>query len=547
MSATLPLEQFLIWEQRTPHEIFLRQPVNGVWNTWSWAQAGQECRKMAQRLTDRGLGANDHIAILSKNCAHWIMADIAIMMIGAISVPIYPTLTDHAIQPILEHSESKAIFIGKLDDFESQRKGVPDNILQIGFDYYGMQGSETWGQSIATSAPLHTLHTWQPDDIITIIYTSGTTGRPKGVMHKAVTFEKVLIGVGGTLNLPKKAHLFSYLPLSHIAERLAIEMNAIYYGSTISFTESLETFSKNLADVQPHVFFAVPRIWSKLREGILKKMPQEKLSKLLRIPLVGLIVKKSIRKKLGLSRAKNIYSAAAPITVELIDWFQTLGITIYQGYGMSEDCAYGHFCREGHNKPGSVGKPVDGLSVKLTAEGEICVKSPGNLVGYYKEPELTAEIFDEEGYLKTGDKGEYDSDGYLWITGRVKDQFKTDKGKYISPAPIELDLQADECIEQVCVVGNGIPQPIALITLSLLAKKMSKEAIDASIANTVVRVNATLEKHEQIAKAIILQGDWSVENGLMTPTLKVKRNEVEKIYLKMYPVWYGYDEFVIWI
>jgi long-chain acyl-CoA synthetase len=546
MLASTPLSHFLKWEQNNANDVFLRQPFNGVWKPWTWAQAGDESRRMATALKQLNLPKGSHIAILSKNCAHWIMADIAIMMAGCVSIPVYPTLSASAILPILEHSDAKAIFIGKLDDFKSQEQGIPQNMIRIGFDDYGLHQPYNWNDLIKTASPTETPYEWSHDDLQTIIYTSGTTGKPKGVMHTAGNFDAVLRIAIEELKLPHRPVLFSYLPLSHIAERVGIELNGLYTGATISFAESIDTFAKNVAEVQPNLFFAVPRLWSKFREGILKKIPQNKLNLLLALPIINSVVKKSIRRKLGLLNASHIYSASAPISVDVLKWFDRLGITIIQALGMTEDCVYAHFERPFDYRFGSVGKPFTGLHVKLSAEGELRVKSISNTKGYYKEPELTAELFDEEGFLKTGDICEYDHDGFLYVTGRLKDQFKTDKGKYISPAPIEMKLLANPDIEQVCVVGMGIPQPIALVTLSEIGKIKSRQEAAQSLADTLKLINPSLEHFEQLEKAVVMKESWTIENGLLTPTMKVKRNQVEKIHQSFYPDWFHQSEKVIW-
>jgi len=546
MPASSPLQQFLKWEKEIPDKIFLRQPFNDQWKTWTWASAGQECRKIAHELQANGLLRGSHVAILSKNCAHWMMADIAIMMAGCVSIPIYPTLSAAAIKPILEHSDAKAIIIGKLDDYEHQKEGIPENIISISVEAYGVQTAITWENSISKQTPIKEIYQWQQEDVLTIIYTSGTTGHPKGVMHIVSAVDAVLQVVIAEMKMPLHFQLFSYLPLSHIAERLGVEMNAIYNGGTISFAESLDSFAKNLADTQPHFFVGVPRIWAKFREGVLKKMPQKKLNLLLQIPLLNLVVKKSIRKKLGLSRASTILCGAAPIGVDLLVWFEKLGIKILVVYGMTEDCVYNHLETHEVFRLGSVGKALPGLQTKITTDGEICVKSKGNMKGYYKEPALTAEAFDEDGYLKTGDMGEYDPDGFLFITGRIKDQFKTDKGKYISPSPIEIKLMQNTDIEQVCVVGVGIPQPIALINLSETGKIKSETEIIESLLTSLTSLNPSLEKFERIEKTVIVKQSWTIENGLMTPSLKIKRNLVEKDLYMFYPQWFHHSEKVLW-
>lgn len=546
MSSLLPLAQFLHWESNCPERVYLKQPINNQWKTWTWKQAGEEARKMAAQLKASGLQQGDHVALLSKNCAEWIMADLAIMMAGCVSIPIYPTLTSTAIGPIMEHSGSKAIFIGKLDDFSSQKDGIPEGVLHFSFDAYGLDLGVSWSQAMAGNTPMVNVHEWQARETFTIVYTSGTTGVPKGVMHGPDAFQTVLHIATKEVELPNEPALFSYLPLSHIAERMAIEMNSFYNKGTISFSESLELFAKNLAATQPHCFFAVPRIWGKFREGILKKLPQKKLDLFLSIPILSGFIKKTIRKNLGLARASHIYSAAAPISIELLKWYEKVGITVFQAYGMTEDCVYAHFCKPGRNKMGSVGKPLTGLQVKIADTGEIRVKSSGNLMGYYKEAAITAEAFDEEGFFKTGDIGQYDEEGYLFLTGRVKDQFKTDKGKYISPSPIEMKLLKNTLLEQVCVVGMGIPQPIALVNLSEEGKQTNREELIASLTATMKETNVELEHYEKLMKIVVMKEDWTIENGLLTPTLKVKRNEVEKQKLPNYPVWYEQQGWVVW-
>jgi len=540
-----PLAAFLHWEATVPDNVFLRQPFSRQIKEYTYKSAGDEVRRMASALKALNMPPKSHVAIISKNCAHWIMADLAIMMAGYVSIPIYATLNSESIRLVLEHSESKAVFIGKLDDYAAQKPGIPD-IHKIGVRAYGIDETLTWEDIIEQYEPLHDMPLQNKDDLLTIIYTSGTTGTPKGVMHTIGNMAQFSNTMQELIVAPEHPRGFSYLPLSHIAERVGIEFQSLYRGAVINFPESLETFAEDLAATQPDIFFAVPRIWSKFQEKILEKMPQKKLDKLLRIPILGSLVKKKIAKKLGLSNAVYIVSAAAPIAVSVLEWYKKLGIIIHQGYGMTEDCVLSHFNLVGANKIGSVGKPLPGATVKLSSEAEICIKSDALMKGYYKEPEMTAAMFDEEGFLKTGDIGEYDDEGYLTITGRIKDQFKTDKGKYISPAPIELELNKNPDIEQACIVGMGIPQPIALVVPSANAKTKSKESLYESLTQSISQLNYSLEKFEKIDKAVIMKEEWSIENGLLTPTLKLKRNQVEKIHTPMYKTWYENEEKVVY-
>lgn len=544
-SIKTPLEAFAYWVDATPSKTFLRQPINRVFKEYTFQEADKEIRKIASALNSMGLSNGSHVALLSKNCAHWIMADLAIMMAGCVSVPIYPTLGAESIHEILVHSESKAIIIGKMDDYKKQKSGIPD-IPIIGVELYDINEQHGWDKLVASHEPIKGLTDQKYEDLMTIMYTSGTTGSPKGVMHTVGAFSTLLITAFEVIKLPKQPRYFSYLPMTHIAERAGIELSAVYRGASVSFPESLSTFGEDLALVQPETFFGVPRIWQKFQEKILEKMPQKKLDRLIGLPILGNIIKKKIRKKLGLNASKVNFSGAAPIAISLQNWYAKLGIEINQAYGMTEDCILSHFNLPGANKFGTVGRPLPGVISKLSGEGEILIKSDCLMKGYFKELEKTAEMFTEDGFLKTGDIGEFDHDGYLSITGRIKDQFKTDKGKYISPAPIELELLKNGDIDQVCIVGTGIPQPIALVVASELGKSKSRAILEKSLMGTVTELNLKLESFEKIAKVIMMEEDWSVDNGLLTPTLKVKRNRVEEIHKDRYEQWFKSKDNVVY-
>lgn len=539
-----PLDAFLNWEKQTPDQIFLKQPIEGKQVTYTFQEAGLEIRKLASYLGSLNLPKRSHIALLSKNCAHWLMSDLAIMMSDHVSIPIYPTLNSTGINQVLVHSESKAIIIGKLDDFESQKSGIPD-IHKISIGMYGENEGDLWENIVDKEQPLMEIPMMNPDDLHTIIYTSGTTGNPKGVMHTIRNFAESVKVFGEFIKVQQHPRFFSYLPLAHVAERMAIGTFGYYKGAEFSFPETLQTFASDLERCQPTAFVAVPRIWTKFQEKILEKMPQKKLNLLLSIPIINGIIKKKLKQKLGLSKAEYCFSGAAPLASSLIKWYETIGITIYQVYGMTEDCIISHANTPDSNKVGTVGKKWPIAKVKLSEEGEIRIKNNCMFKGYFKAPDITADVFDEEGYFKTGDIGEYDHDGFMTITGRVKDQFKTDKGKYISPSPIELELSKNTDIEQICIVGTGIPQPIALITLSELGKAKSKEDLSKGLIGTVNHLNPSLEKHEKLSKVIIMKEDWNVDNGLTTPTMKVKRNSIEKIHQQFYKSWFDMNEIVI--
>ena len=542
-----PLSMFYQWESTKADTPLFTQPVPGRVIHFTWKEAGQQVRRMASAIQAMNLPARSKIGLVSKNCAHWIMADLAIMMSGHISVPVYPNVNAETINYVLTHSESKLLFVGKLDDWASMKSGVPAGMPCISFpDYYGDTGFDAWDDVCAKHEPMTEKTEQAMDEMMTIIYTSGTTGQPKGVVQTANSFAYAIsnaltvIDVGG-----EQARLFSYLPLSHIAERMLVEMGMLYLGCQVFFAESLDTFAQNIQDARPSVFLGVPRIWTKFQMGILAKMPQKKLGRLLSIPILGGIVKGKIKKGLGLDKAQMYLTGAAPTPPAMMEWFKKLGITLQEVYGMTENTAYSHFNRAGKVKFGSAGQAMPKVDVKISDVGEILVKSDANMVGYYKEPEKTKDSFTEDGYLRTGDKGVIDQQGFLKITGRVKDIFKTEKGKYVSPSPIEQKLSKNKSIEQVCVIGSGLAQPMALVVLSEEGRKANQEKINTSLEETLDSVNPLLEKHEKLKKIIVVREEWTVENDLMTPTLKIKRSKIEDKYQDHYTNWYSKDDKIV--
>jgi long-chain acyl-CoA synthetase len=473
------------------------------------------------------------------------MSDLAIMMSGHVSVPVYATLSASGVKEILDHSEARAIFLGKLDDYGSQSNAVQPEVHKISFPFYGPPEGLQWNDLLRMHEPLFDNYTPAPEQLASIMYSSGTTGTPKGVMLSFGAFGYVGAQVKKYFRFDRPERFFSYLPLSHIAERALMEMVAISSGSRISFTESLQKFQENLQDEEPTVFGGVPRIFAKFQEGILKKIPSRKLDRLLSIPVVNIFVKKKIIKKLGLAKTHTIVCGAAPTPVGLLTWFKALGLEIRETYGMTENTAYSH-SNFRLIRIGTVGQPWPEADVACDENGEIVIRHQALMKGYYKDPATTAKVFNEDGFLKTGDQGAIDAQGFLTITGRVKDQFKTDKAKFIAPAPIELKFLSNTDIDQVCVVGTGLPQPIALVTLSATGREKSRSALESEIRTTLGAVNATLEKHEQLQTAVILENNWTIENGLMTPSMKVKRNAVEKLHTPKYLDWYNRNAEVVW-
>lgn len=549
------VEVFYEKEASMANEVYLRQPHGDTWKEYTWKEVGQTARKLATGLQSLGLPPKSHIGLVSKNCSEWIMADLAIMIAGYVSVPLYATLTGKQIEEVLKLGDVKVLITGKLEVWDDMKKGVPADMPIISFPQYKnhsvVERGEKWDDFINRFEPVKGNPTPNLDDLWTIVFTSGTTGTPKGVMlsyrilyeggNILDTYNPLQIDQTGGNN-----HYFSFLPLNHIAERVIVAAGSMTNGQTISFVESLATFGKNMAATQPTVFFAVPRIWTKLQMGILSKMPQKKLDLLLKIPILKGIIKKKIKAGMGFSRCRAFVSGAAPIPETTKQWFAKLDIPISEGYGMTENCAICTFLAGDIKKPGSVGKPQPNVQLRI-AEGtdEVLMKAPYNMLGYYKAEEKSAEVL-KDGWLHTGDQGRIDEDGFLYLTGRVKDTFKTAKGKYIIPSPIEWNFSGNNDIEQICLVGLGCPQPMLLVVPSEMGTAKSKAELKESLASTLNAVNAKLPNYQRVSTIVITKETWGVENGLLTPTLKVKRGKMNSRYRDHFMKWHDDKEMIVW-
>jgi long-subunit acyl-CoA synthetase (AMP-forming) len=517
---------------QTPDREFLIQPVNGKLRSYSWQQSADHSRRMASALLGLGLKRGDKVAILAKNSAEWLLADLAIAMAGMISVPIYPTAGADTIAYIIGHSEASAVFIGKLDEPGVVSAAVPDSLPTIAFPYPIEGCRYGWEALVEAYAALEDLHDPLPGDVMTILYTSGSTGRPKGVVMSYGAYCYASKAAAAGIDIVTEDRLFSYLPLAHVTERTCTAGPAIYGGTTCAFTESLKTFNADLRRARPTVFISVPRLWVKFQSGVLAQMPGDRLKLLLAIPFLGKRVARKIREQLGFGACRVYGSGSAPISEATLKWFEKLGVGIGEGWGMSEtsglSCSNTPFQRR---RIGTIGTPLEGTEIKLSDEGEILLRSPGLFSGYYKQPDLTREMLTADGFFHTGDKAEWQADIQAYrITGRVKDIFKSAKGKYVVPVPIESKLSANPLLEQVCVMGAGLPAPVAVAVLTDAARHLPKQNVEASVKATLQDVNRQLESHERLGRAIIVNEEWTTENGLLTPTLKVKREVLEKKY-----------------
>ena len=547
---------FYEWERKLKDKPFLRQPFGDKWEEYTWGETGQMARKLATGLKTLGLPPKSHIGLMSKNCREWIIADLAIYMAGYVSVPFFPTLNSKELKSLLHFGDVSALFMGKVNAWDEIKNGIPDDMPLIAFPHYKdcseISVGHQWFNIINKFEPQQ--EDFYPDrsDVWTIIFTSGTTGTPKGVVLDYQTNENT-----ECLTTPEhnplrvdfngKNSFFSYLPLNHIAERIVVEWTCFRYGGTISFTESIETFAQNLGSVQPTVFFGVPRIYTKFQMGILSKFPQEKLNKLLSIPIVSSLLKMVLKKKLGLSKAKAIVTGAAPMQESQRVWYRRLGVKITNGYGMTENCA---ICTqlpgEITDKPGSVGKAQPKVDIKIESEtGEILMRGPYVMKGYYNDPETTNNTI-KNGWLYTGDRGRIDDEGNLYITGRVKDAFKTTTGEFVEPGKIEALFGDVTEFEQMCVAGFGIAAPILLVVPSEGANSIDKDTLKQQLNNKLESINKDQVSFRKVSTIVIMKEAWTPENGLCTPTLKIKRVKIDEKFMSKYKQWHENSEAVIW-
>ena len=469
------------------------------------------------------------------------------MMAGYVSVPFFPSLKGEELEYLLDFGDVDLLFVGKIETWEDIGPHISKDISIIKFPQYigcSVVGrGEDWFDFINRYQPLNEPHVPKLSDLWTIIFTSGTTGNPKGVKLSYLSLDstKIIIEQVNPLKVDFSGNnnFISYLPLNHIAERVVVEHVCMRYGGSLSFVESIDSFAQNLKQIQPHIFFAAPRIWTKFQQGILAKVPQKKLDLLLKIPIISVLIKNKLKKSLGLKHSRSTISGSAPISVTQIEWFRKIGIYITNGYGMTENCA---ICTQvdgrDFEKLDSVGRPQCGVEVMINPKNEeILMRGPFVMDGYYKNEKMTKTTL-VNGWLHTGDKGYLDNENYLYITGRVADSFKTSKGEYIEPLTLEIYFANIKELEEVCITGLGLPQPIALAQLSEIGKTLTKQDLIGFLEKKLTAINADLENYKKISTLIIVKDEWTEQNKILGPTLKIKRGNVEKMYAPKYKGWH---------
>lgn len=528
MDNTTVLHSLFAGNEAHPHKPMFHQPIERQWRTFSWAEVTEQAKRIAQGLRAQGFEKGDRIVIMSKNCAEWIIADFAITMAGMVSVPIYATAGVNIIEHVINHSGAKAIFVGKLDNLDAAKAAIPSTLLSISFPYPTVECHEKWDDWLKAFDPIDEPHLPTSEDMATISYTSGTTSLPKGVVLSHKNFSSAADNVIKLFEIRDGDRSISYLPLAHITERSLV---AVFVRRKVEvyFTENLQTFVADIQHASPTGFSSVPRLWSVFQAQVISQVGAEKLDKMLKLPIIGKLVASKIRKKLGLHKARTFGSGAAPMSESVLAWYHRLGIPINEGWGMTETTglASGNMPFS-HEDLGTIGKPMPNIEMTLSPDSEILIRGDLVFSEYYNDPEATAENF-VDGWFRTGDVATITDNGAYKITGRIKEQFKTAKGKYVMPVPIESLLFANLNVEQACVLGSGQKQPVAMVVLNQSCKRKSSEVIK-SLQDTLEHVNSQLESHQKLDFIMVCSHGWTVENDLLTATTKVKRSDVERHY-----------------
>jgi len=517
-----PLAMFYHWEQQQPNTNWLHQHDGQQWCDYSWSTVGKTVRKLAAGLLAQGLQPGDKVGLYAENTANWVMSDLAIMMAGLVSVPIYTTMPEEKIRYVVDHSEMRLLLVGdkcalSVTEIEA---AFGDQVKVAGIGV----GSAHWQTLLDTAPALEGNPERLIDDLWTIVYTSGTTGLPKGVMHSFCSLPSSVYDIQVLSETAPDTRYFSWLPLAHVAERSVVELSSLYSGGSIGFNRSKETFIEDLKEIRPTLFFSVPRIWSNLKAGIVAQMGEENWQRCSTDAEFGKTMGETILAAMGLGDVTMALTGSAPIPPSDIKAWHCLGMPLCEGFGQSESMSTA-FNRIDNFKLGSIGLPIsERAEMKISDKGELLLRSPGNMLGYYKDPEKTAETI-VDGWVHTGDKARIDEDGFVFITGRVKDIFKTAKGKYVAPAPIENAFAFFTGVEQCCLVGRGFPQTVMLTVLAdgIVRSDELHQALQAHMET----MNVSLEAHERMSQVVVCAAPWSIENDLLTHTMKVLRDDVE--------------------
>jgi len=556
-------------KELNPLADMLAAKENGQWVIYDTEQVIEIINKLSAALLALDVAVKDKIAIISNNRPEWNFTDFAIQQCGAITVPIYPTISDREYVYILNDAEIKYVFVEGKDLFDRLNtiKAECTHLKEI-FTFNQVENATYWENILVNENEYSDLLSERKsaineNDLATILYTSGTTGNPKGVMLSHLNIVSNLKATISIVPFELGQRTFSFLPLSHIFERM-VNYSYMTVGSPIYYASSLDNIAEELKEVKPFYFTAVPRLLEKVYENILKKGDslsgiRKKLfdwslqvaddyiatkQETWQLKLARRIVFSKWKEALG-GNVLGIVTGAAALNERLGKLFEAAGITVREGYGLSETSPV--ICvnrfEPGGYKFGTVGLPIPGVEVKINEDGEICSKGPNTMLGYFKQPELTAEVIDEEGWFHTGDIGVWDGD-FLKITDRKKALFKTSGGKYVAPQVIENKLAELKEIDQIMVVGNNKKFVSALIVPNFEAIKkicrnnhiivddnwlcLEKEAVQDHFKNIIEEKNSYFSQTEKVKKFVLVAKEWTIESGELTPSMKIKRKVVEK-------------------
>lgn len=535
-----PADMIIKWANERPDDIYLKQIINRKFVNYTYASVADKALRLVTAFQQLGIQPGDRIALISKNCAEWFICDLAMMLGGYVSVPIFPTAGADTITHCIDHSDAALVIIGKLDSPTVINNVITNHasLPTIAFSYPGTPTCQyQFDDLIEQYSPTTERRTHHDTDLMSIVYTSGTSGMPKGAMLTYGAFvwssHKIIEHIG----LESNERLFSYLPLAHITERVYIFGSSIMSGLQVAFPESLDTFIDDVKMHKPTIFVSVPRLWTLFQQRIQDKLPQPKLNILLKIPFISTFIKRKLAQGLGLDQARVLGCGSAPVSAGLLSWYESIGLNITEAWGMTESFAYStlnHPYRS--DKIGTVGRAGPGIELKIAADKEILVRSKGLFSGYYNNPQATQESFDNDGWLYTGDIGDVDSDGYLTIQGRKKDTFKTAKGKFVSPVPIEKRLMDLGNFEMVCLIGSGMAAPI-LLAIAHNYTQFDQSRYEKKLQSIIEKINTELESHQKIKGVLMIKEPWSIDNGILTPTLKIKRHVLEQHYATLDNNW----------
>ncbi|ELH7492908.1 AMP-binding protein [Vibrio vulnificus] len=548
LALPTPSDMILKWAKERPHEVYLKQIINRQFVEFTYSEVADKALRLVTALKELGAEPGDRIALISKNCAEWFICDLAMMLGDYVSVPIFPTAGADTIEYCITHSESKILIAGKLDDAAATQKVIDDlvDVKSIALPYDSAPHCQyQFTTLILQSEPSSDRPQHDDDKLMSLVYTSGTSGLPKGAMLTYGAFSWSVQQLINHIGIQPNDRLFSYLPLAHITERVYIFGSSIMGGVPTAFPESLDTFIEDVKMQRPTLFISVPRLWTLFQQRIQDKLPQKRLNFLLKIPFVSGLIKKKLADGLGLDQARVLGCGSAPVSPALLAWYHSVGLNITEAWGLTESFAYSTLNYPFRaDKIGSVGNAGPGIELKIAADDEIMVRGKGLFSGYYKNDIATQEAFDKEGWLHTGDIGRLDAEGYLTIQGRKKDTFKTAKGKFVSPVPIENKLFEYSRVEMMCLIGLGLPAPILLVVPHNFPN-FDRDRYERTTKRVIAKMNAELESHEQIKGVLMIKDPWSIDNGILTPTLKIKRHVLEQKYHEVGQNW-PKDKLVVW-